>query len=98
MTPDNQFKQELHVLEAELKAAYEEFKKAYRETYDNEELTDSDVYKKVIDEDLVFNNHLDEIKKRTIDIMSKIHQQHDQKALEEVLGRLHNQNTHVRPN
>ncbi len=85
----NQYKEELLALEQKLKKAYEEFKRIYRENYDNKELTNEEVFNHVIDEDKIFNNELDAIKLKTIAIMNQIHKEHDEQAYKEVLARLH---------
>jgi hypothetical protein len=86
---DTSPKQQIEELENKLKDAYEEFKSVYRQYYDDKELSDKEVYEHIIDEEKKFDNELDEIKLKAWNIMKQIQDEHDEKAYQEVLSRLH---------
>lgn len=86
--PDD-LKNQLFTLEKQLRDAYDEFKRVYAESYNNKQLTNEEVYQHIMDEDKIYNERLKRIRLQAIAIMKQIYEEHDQKAYNEVLAKIH---------
>jgi hypothetical protein len=89
MNMPDELKNKLFALEKQLRDAYDEFKKVYAENYNNRQLTNEEVYQHIMDEDKIYNDRLKTIRQHTINIMKQIYEEHDQKAYNEILTKLH---------
>lgn len=82
------FKTELSILEQQLIRAYEEFKKVYAENYENKHLSNEEVYQHILDEDIIYNQRLKQIRLQVMAIFKQVSAEQDAQTYSEILDKI----------